>query len=517
MLDALLRKGYLPKELPPLFSTEAFADCIKSHEQQLPAPFTQQKPIWTLPTHHNLARVGGLRRRLSVPNPFNFFRLARTFDANATVLNGKWAASPYSHTKPAMSANQTRAIAPSNQDRATPRALIRVGARYLLRADISQFYPSIYTHTIPWAAHTKEIAKANRNDMRLFGNVLDKELQACQHGQTKGIAVGPDTSLGIAELLLSQIDCRLTRESDIRGGVRFIDDMELTFRRLADGENALCQLEGLLFEYELQLNSNKTKIVELPDNFESAHVTHLRPHIPDKEKAVHSEWVDFFNKAFLSAREYPDDGVLRYAVACLQAVKVKGSLWELVQSLLWQCIAGDPGCLRFVIDVLWINIHRDQTLVLDKSLSKEALDALIARSAPIGHGSEVLWSIWAALLFDLKLSAESAESVSLMEDSFVAVAASLADERSVFSEPLTSAVWARWLEPQCFNDTHWLFAYEAYRRGWMADMVARAGLNEDACCEFLKRSGVSFVRDAAIADYQPERVKTLTISGSESS
>ena len=180
MLDALLRKGYLPQELPPLFGTESIADCIKNHGQQLPTPFTQQKPIWTLPTHHNLARIGGLRRRLSVPNPFSFFRLARTFDSNTAALDSKWAASPYSHTKPVMSANQLRAIAPSNPDRATPRTLIRVGTRYLLRADISQFYPSIYTHTIPWAAHTKGIAKASFNNMGLFGNVLDKELQACQ-------------------------------------------------------------------------------------------------------------------------------------------------------------------------------------------------------------------------------------------------------------------------------------------------------------------------------------------------
>jgi hypothetical protein len=353
--------------------------------------------------------------------------------------------------------------------------------------------------------------------MTLYGNVLDKEIQGCHHGQTKGIAIGPDTSLGIAELLLSQIDCRLASECDIRAGVRFIDDMELTFRRLADAENALCQLEGLLFEYELQLNSNKTQIVELPDTIESAYVTELRPLIPNQADASRSEWIDFFNKAFLLAREFPEDGVLRYAVASLPAVKVKGSLWDFVQALLWQCIAGDPGCLRFVIDVLWINIHRDETLALDKSLSQEALDALIARSAPIGHGSEVLWSIWAALLFDLKLSAESAEAVSMMEDSFVAVAASLAHERDVFSDPLMPAVWARWLEPECFNDTHWLFAYEAYRRGWMADKVAQTRLNEDVCCEFLKGSGVSFLRDTAIAEYQPERVKPLIISGSGSS
>lgn len=96
--------------------------------------------------------------------------------------------------------------------------MTRVGSRYLLKADISQFYPSIYTHTIPWALHSKATAKAGQRDVELAGNVLDKELQACQHGQTKGIAIGPDTSLGIAELLLSPIDHRMNEECDIVAG-----------------------------------------------------------------------------------------------------------------------------------------------------------------------------------------------------------------------------------------------------------------------------------------------------------
>ena len=32
------------------------------------------------------------------------------------------------------------------------------GARYILKTDISQFYPSVYTHSIPWALHGKAIA-----------------------------------------------------------------------------------------------------------------------------------------------------------------------------------------------------------------------------------------------------------------------------------------------------------------------------------------------------------------------
>lgn len=149
MLDILLRRGYFPSELPPLFNTESLATAVSSEQKKLPTCMSQNKATWTQPTNHNLARVGGLRRRLSVPNPTNFYRLARAFDINQTILEAKWAESPFSHTTPSLAKAGPRAITPKNSDRATPRAMTRVGARYLLKADISQFYPSIYTHTVP--------------------------------------------------------------------------------------------------------------------------------------------------------------------------------------------------------------------------------------------------------------------------------------------------------------------------------------------------------------------------------
>ena len=257
MLKALLAYGYLPRELPPLFGSETFLGVTNANG--LPENITKETAKWTQPTHHNLARVGGLRRRLTVPNPINFFRLASAFDKNSAALTAEWQKSPYSKTTPKVSAAGQRGISHEPSDRATAKAHSRVGAKYLLHADISQFYPSIYTHTIPWALHTKKVAKSAFNDMRLAGNVIDREVQACQFGQTKGVAIGPDTSLGIAELLLAPIDRRLSESCGVLSGVRFIDDMEFSFRKLADAEAALASLESMLYEYELQLNGNKNK------------------------------------------------------------------------------------------------------------------------------------------------------------------------------------------------------------------------------------------------------------------
>lgn len=513
MLDTLLRRGYLPSELPPLFNTETLASAIESALQNLPVCMTKNKATWTQSTNHNLARVGGLRRRLSVPNPVNYFRLARAFDINQIALAAQWGNSPFSHTTPSLANDGLRAISPKSPDRATPRAMTRVGARYLLKADISQFYPSIYTHTIPWALHTKSTAKAGQQDMTLAGNVLDKELQACQHGQTKGIAIGPDTSLGIAELLLSPIDRRMNEECDIKGGVRFIDDMEFSFVRLADAEKALATLEALLHEYELQLNGNKTKIIALPDSIDSLHATGLRPYIPKNETDSRTEWTDYFNRAFELAKAHPEDGVLRYTVAALQSVKISSRSWQLAQSLLWQSIASDPGCLRFVIDVLWTNTHVGTSLSLDESMAVDALDSLISTSAPVGHGSEVVWSLWAAMLFNLNLSPASWSAITKMDDSFVAVAACVANQRNLFADALVSPLWSSWLEEGCFDQAHWLFAYEAYRNGWLENSATTAKLETVAACKFMKESGVAFFDENIISNYQTRSSRFVASSG----
>jgi len=313
-------------------------------------------------------------------------------------------------------------------------------------------------------------------------------------------------------LLLANIDQDLDSTCDINGGVRFIDDIELSFQRLADAEAALAKLEALLNEYELQLNANKTRIVALPESLDAPYATELRPQLPHKTEATRTQWTDFFNRAFALARAYPADGVLRYALATLRGVKTPSKHWSLVQSLLWQCIALDPGTIRFVIDVLWLNTHGEKNLELDDSVAETALEALIETSAPVGHGSEVVWSLWAAMLFELSLSKDALAALSMMDDSFVASAAFLAHKVKVFDEPPKSDVWKDWFTEDCFGGPHWLFTYEAFRNEWMEDSVKKAKLADNISCKFLKDYGVSFLRQEAIAEYKPKGA-ALILSG----
>lgn len=501
MLNALITKGFLPRELPPLFSSVSLGGILG---KTLPSGFTSAAAQWTQAVHHNLARPGGLRRRLTIPNPVSFCRLSATIANHSSLLTAEWSKSPFSKTSPSPAG--PRAFANHPTDRASPRANIRVGARYLVRADISQFYPSIYTHSVPWALHTKAVAKAQIKNAALPGNMLDRELQACQFGQTKGIAIGPDTSLGIAELLLSPMDKRLKDECNLLGGVRFIDDMEFSFQKLSHAEGALANLESMLSEFELQLNATKTKILELPDQIESIYVTMLRPHVPDLSGAPPSRWVDYFNRALVAARAQPEDGVLRYAVAALQGVMSTPAAWNLAQRLLWQCIAVDPGCLRFVVDVLLIN--KANGLSIDLTVGSAAINSLIQSSAPVDHGSEVVWSIWAAMVLNLPITLESQTAISLMDDALVACAATVARERKLFDAGFESPLWTSWIVEDCFNQEHWLFVYEALKHGWHPAELHAANVKSDVNAAFFASSGVSFIDDKIIDNYIPTKLLT---------
>ncbi|MFC1997640.1 RNA-directed DNA polymerase [Chloroflexota bacterium] len=281
MLDlfSLLSRGYFFRELPPPFSSELFANVMTAQNQPIPSSFTNSR---RLSKHclHNVARVGLHRRKMRLPNPVGFYNLASDLVRNWSSIDAHNKRSPFSKSIPSVHPIG-RAVIPeySFVDLLGFRAFVRANSRYILRADISNFYPTIYTHSIPWAIHTKPIAKTNRK-YSLYGNSVDRWARNCQDGQTIGIPIGPDTSLIIAEIILNAADTVLASYlsgslSGIRG-FRHIDDYEFGCSSFAQAEELLAKLQQAINEFELELNLRKTSIIELPIPLESPWVSELR-------------------------------------------------------------------------------------------------------------------------------------------------------------------------------------------------------------------------------------------------
>lgn len=134
---------------------------------------------------------------------------------------------------------------------------------YLYHADITDCYGSIYTHSIPWSLHTKEIAKGKREDKKLLGNKIDSLLQSMSNGQTNGIPQGSTLMDFIAEILLCYIDSLLgekiksIKKTEYRI-IRYRDDYRIFSSSPVIAEKILKDLTDILNEHGLKINSSKT-------------------------------------------------------------------------------------------------------------------------------------------------------------------------------------------------------------------------------------------------------------------
>ncbi|MGX2971547.1 RNA-directed DNA polymerase [Helicobacter sp. T3_23-1059] len=133
---------------------------------------------------------------------------------------------------------------------------------YLFDTDITNFYPSIYTHSIAWALHTKNTAKTNRDNNNLLGNKIDKYIMAMSYGQTNGIPQGSVLMDFIAEMLLVYIDSELSKKlnglkRDFRI-MRYRDDYKIFVNNPQIADFILKNLSIILAEMGLKLNPSKT-------------------------------------------------------------------------------------------------------------------------------------------------------------------------------------------------------------------------------------------------------------------
>jgi hypothetical protein len=135
---------------------------------------------------------------------------------------------------------------------------------FLYQTDITDCYGSIYTHSLPWAIHSKSVSKAKRGYDALLGNKIDKHIQAMSFGQTNGIPQGSILMDFIAEIVLGYADYELSDRlaSELKGKkfhiLRYRDDYRIFVNDISDGDKILKCLSEVLLGLGFRLNINKT-------------------------------------------------------------------------------------------------------------------------------------------------------------------------------------------------------------------------------------------------------------------
>jgi hypothetical protein len=489
-LQTLLKRGYFSNYLTPPFNTDSYSSLVTNSLTSLPSDFTNEKKIaYTI--RHSIPNLGLKRRVIGIPNPVTYFSLASNILSHWNDIQQHFTRSNISRSKPVWNLNPNgRAIIHEYEfsDRDDEKQHIRGLSRYILSTDISSFYGSIYTHSIPWAIHTKAFAKQNRAN-RYYGNLLDMNARNGQDGQTIGVPIGPDTSIVLTEIILCAFDEMLQNKLPDLIGLRYVDDFELGFKTYGDAENALSQIRTLLDEFELEVNNTKTKIIQLPEPI-NVWIGELRSHrIRRRPNLQKYDLVAYFDKAIYLSKIYQTAHVLNYAISRINSTTIDASNWTLLESFVFQCIMSETGTLFKGLQFLQAAHGNGHTI--DLYSLKHIMNFLITQNCASNYANEIAWALWALLYWQVNINQEAATALSQINDSVVALMTLHAYHIGLIPSGINTANWQVFVDDakELYN-AQWLLAYEANKKGWLPITIDH--VSNDPNFRFLKINGVEF-------------------------
>jgi hypothetical protein len=155
--------------------------------------------------------------------------------------------------------------------------------KYLAKVDITNFYNSVYTHTISWAWIGDRIEALKDSGLyEKLGTRLDKLFQYANDKRTNGIPVGPVLSDLVVEIILVERDIVISKKVEELKiqflATRFKDDYRFLCHSEQDCRSIIKIVIEVLNEFNLQVNEKKTNIELLPDGLYRKHSLLYEPY-----------------------------------------------------------------------------------------------------------------------------------------------------------------------------------------------------------------------------------------------
>ncbi|WP_122740197.1 RNA-directed DNA polymerase [Pseudomonas viridiflava] len=497
-LQDLLAKGYFPIQLPVGFGTKPLADKIE-----------QIKAVWDAATakqagasqaeKFSVARSSYSRRTTSIPNPVSFYALAKEICEYWPQIQAHYDKSKISRSIPGTDGTLRAIELTKFSDLYEARVCQSAGARYALVTDISSYFPTVYTHTIPWALHTKSVAKANKTKKTpdFFGNILDSRCMGTQDGQTIGLPIGPDTSHIIAEIIGVSIDEAIRAElGEWPNGFRYVDDFTFFFNKREEAEKALAIIIKCVSAYELQINASKTKIVEVRELVQESWKYSLKKLTVSARKRQQKDDIHhYFEMLFSLESRFKDESLVKYGLKQLSSTIVKKSNWAIAEAYILKCGYGFPNTLQVITQIL-ATYHR-----YDYPMNMPALRAfsrnLLGSAAAANHHSETAWLLWLCKELSIHLDAPLILQVLQMESSVCSlIALDLIHSGLVDGEVDLATLPGLPVTEHALKGNNWLLAYEGGYRQWLGNSDV-AFIKADPCFEALLDADIRFYDDEA--------------------
>ena len=391
--ENLIRNEYFPAELPPCFSTKIIADNYDKIDKWTSGFKRKQSIALTYSGFKN----ENSRRKFAIPNIYHYFKAVNCIVKNSEDIFGVINQSEISLSKPldGIPANDqpyNKKTYSVTQTKQTIEKLYQDNL-YQIKLDISSFFDSIYTHAIPWAMHTKKIAKKS-DGKSLLGDKLDICVREMNYGQTNGILVGNAVSRIISEIILCTIDREIQLKFKNIKCVRFVDDYYIFIKDFLQIENIISFIRTELGKYELVLNENKIQISESPFVYGKSWVEEIK-------LFIHLNSEVFLNKVIVLYTKYKDISILRYGITVLSLHNLDKDQWQTMESKILNLWVRFPSISDLIIKILI-----DKIKFIKKNNLRNAIYSIIDRCISLNQHQEVIWAIWFAKVFEVQIKKE---------------------------------------------------------------------------------------------------------------
>lgn len=269
LYERLLAYGLFTDKLPPIFSSVDFYNYCQNKK----ATFSNKCKQYVY--YENMRNIN-VPRSLAIPNPMAYQKLCRCLSDNWNNLrqhlekqtSGQNYRISRIHIR---KIKDSKALFNMNYDNwktdGSPVPDLLIGKKYVVKTDISNCFPSIYTHSISWALVGKEDSKKNKQNEDEWYNKIDLYTRNCKDGETHGLLIGPHASNLLSELILTVVDKNMCEKHRDDGGlsyIRNIDDYTCYVDSVEKGQLFLTELGEELRKFDLSLNFKKTNIQKLP-------------------------------------------------------------------------------------------------------------------------------------------------------------------------------------------------------------------------------------------------------------
>jgi len=532
----LIERGYFPKELPPCFTTKYYSskfdeiindfdaqntgelsrrlqlinsntdltDDEKAENRQIEKKEFNNRKYYSTCCKYNIPKTGLSRNLIKIPNPHHQGRLVISIEKFKDEIKSVYAKSKMSVTIPQEEdevKQGRRAVRHDDYGVFKEKSILNSFDKSVqLKTDISKFYPSIYTHSIPWAT---EGSKANykrnwvldnkdpRKRENLYGDDLDTLMVNCQNKQTKGIPIGPDTSLIISEIIGCHIDNYIATQLDRKKikwvGFRYYDDYNFYFTSELDARICLDILDKKLSDFELQINQEKTSLGKVFLSYEKDWSIELRSFYFRQTIEYQREDIwNYFALSFKHARDNLKDSVLKFALNKFNFVRIEKENWDFFEPLLLRVGLLETSTLDKVAKIL-VTYKK----LVSKNKIKAFVQELIERHYKYKHDYEMTWGLW--LLKEFKIYAPKAmiEKVLLSQSVTSSIIALDLLSTNKKIKNINLDVVESTLNSSFLNTEKWLLAYEVLFKNWISSKPDTL-LDKNFFFKIMKEKGVYF-------------------------